>query len=66
MPTVEFTRRADRPVGDQLADMRRWLDDSGIRATDLQARILHGSVTFTATFQHPADAERFVKEFAES
>lgn len=63
MPTVELTRRADRPVGDQLAEIRRWLDDNGIRATELHARILHGGVTFTATFKQAGDAQRFLREF---
>ena len=65
MPTVEFTGRADRAVGDQLADMRHWVDDQGIQPSDLQARVLHARVTFTATFAQTADAERFLREFAE-
>ena len=65
MRTVEFTGRADRSVGEQVAEMRRWLDDKGIRVTDLKARVLHARVTFTGDFEQAADAERFLKEFDE-
>ena len=66
MATVEFTGLPDQPIGDQVAKMRRWLDENGVQATDVQARILHARVTFTATFAQPADAQRFLKEFGEA
>ena len=65
MTTVEFTGRAERAVGDQLADMRQWLNEQGFQPSDLQARVLHARVTFTATFAQRADAERFMREFTE-
>ena len=41
MRSIEVTRAADQFVAEQLAEMRRWLDREGIRATDLYAvRIL--------------------------
>ena len=44
--------------------MRRWLDDAGIRITDLHAvRILKGRVTYSATFERAADADRFLRAF---
>jgi hypothetical protein len=46
--------------------MRRWLDDAGIRITDLHAvRILKGRVTYSATFERAADADRFVGAFGD-
>ena len=43
MRSVEITRAGDRAVGDQLTEMRRWLDREGIRISILQAvRILKG------------------------
>jgi hypothetical protein len=67
MQRVEVTRVADSSVSDQLAEMRRWLDAVGIQASDLQpVRILTGRVIFGATtFQATADADRFIREFAD-
>jgi hypothetical protein len=66
MRSVEITRAGDRSISDQLGEMRRWLDDAGIRATDLHAvRILRSRVTFSATFERGADAERFLRAFGD-
>jgi hypothetical protein len=46
--------------------MQRWLTDAGIKATNLSVvRILKGRVIFRATFERPADAERFAQAFDE-
>jgi hypothetical protein len=64
MRGVEFTRAGDLSIADQLGGMRRWLDDAGIRATDLHAvRILKGRVTYSATFERAVDADRFLQAF---
>jgi hypothetical protein len=64
MRSIEVTRAGDRSVTDQLAEMRRWLDRQGVRATDLHAvRILAGRVTFSAVFERAADADRFRRAF---
>ena len=61
MRSVEITRAGDQWIEDQLGGMRSWLDREGIRVTDLHAvRILNARVTFTATFERAADADRFV------
>jgi hypothetical protein len=66
MRSVEFTRAGDQSIADQLSGMRRWLDDAGIRITDLHAvRILKGRVTYSATFERAADADRFVGAFGD-
>jgi hypothetical protein len=66
MRSVEITRSGALSVADHLTDMQRWLDHTGIRATDLQAaRILGGRVTFTATFQQAVDADRFLRAFGD-
>jgi hypothetical protein len=64
MRSVEITRAGDRAVGDQLTEMRRWLDREGIRISILQAvRILRGRVTFNAIFEQEMDADRFLRAF---
>ena len=66
MRSIEITRSGDQSIEDQLDEMRRWLGDAGIRATDLRAmRILRGRVTFSATFEETADAGRFRKAFGD-
>jgi hypothetical protein len=64
MPSIEVTRRANLSTGDQLAEMRAWLDREGIRVADLRPlRILHGRAIFGATFVQSSDAERFREAF---
>lgn len=66
MRSVEITRSGALSVADHLAEMQRWLDRAGIRATDLHAAcILKGRVTFRATFAQAIDADRFLRAFAE-
>ena len=66
MRSVEVTRAGNRSVADQLAEMRRWLDREGVRVTDLRAvRVLKGRVTFSATFERAADADRFRETFGD-
>jgi hypothetical protein len=61
---VEVTRAGDWSISDQLGDMRRWLDRESIRVTDLHAvRILKARVTYTATCEQAADADRFFRAF---
>jgi hypothetical protein len=67
MPSIEVIRAANRPIADQIDEMRRWLDREGIRASDLHAvRILGGRVTFNATFKHAGDADRFIRKFGDT
>jgi hypothetical protein len=66
MRSVEITRAGDQSIEDQLGGMRSWLDREGIRVTDLHAvRILNARVTFTATFERAAEADRFVGAFGD-
>jgi hypothetical protein len=66
MRSVEITRAGDQSIEDQLGGMRSWLDREGIRVIDLRAvRILNARVTFTATFERAADADRFVGAFGD-
>ena len=66
MQSVEITRAGDLSIADQLVGMRRWLDDAGIPATDLRAvHILRSRVTFSATFERAADADRFLRAFSD-
>ena len=66
MRSVEITRAGDQSIADQLVGMRRWLDDAGIPATDLRAvRILKARVTYGATFERAADADRFLRAFGD-
>jgi hypothetical protein len=66
MRSVEITRAGDQSISEQLGGMRQWLDDAGIRATDLRAvRILKGRVIYSATFEQAADADRFVGAFGD-
>ena len=66
MRNVTITRAGDQSISDQLDEMQHWLGREGIRATDLRAvRILKGRVTFSATFEQEADADRFIKEFGD-
>jgi hypothetical protein len=66
MRIVEITRAGDQSVGEQLAEMRCWLDREGIQATDLNAvRVLKLRVTYSATFQDAMDADRFVQAFGD-
>jgi hypothetical protein len=66
MRIVEITRAGDQSVGEQLAEMRCWLDREGIHATDLNAvRVLKLRVTYSATFQDAMDADRFVQAFGD-
>ena len=61
---IEVTRAADQSIAEQLAEMQRWLDQEGIRATDLHAvRVLNLRVTYRATFRNATDANRFVQMF---
>jgi len=62
MRSVEITRAGDRSIFDQLVEMRSWLAEVGIRITDLRSvRILNSRVTYSATFEQAADAERFLQ-----
>jgi hypothetical protein len=66
MRSVAITRAGDQSIADQLCGMRRWLDDAGIRITDLHAvRILKGRVTYSATFERAADADLFLRAFGD-
>ena len=66
MRTVKVTPAGDRSISDQLSEMRRWLDREDIRVTDLHAvRILKARVTYSATFEHSTDADRFVGAFGD-
>ncbi len=66
MQAVEVTRAGDLTVSDQLAEMQQWLDAERIRASDLHAvRIMRGRITFGATFQNAADADRFIRAFGD-
>jgi hypothetical protein len=67
MRSVEITRPGDRSVADHLADMESWLERAGIRGTELRpVHILHGRVVFSATFQEPPDADRFLHAFGDA
>ena len=67
MRSIEVIRAANQPIADQLTEMRRWLDREGIQASGLEAvRVLGGRVTFSATFERAADADRFVRAFADT
>ena len=64
MRSVEITRTGALSVADHLAEMRSWLKREGIQEINLYAaRILHGRVTFSATFKQAAEADRFVRTF---
>jgi hypothetical protein len=66
MRSAEVTRAGDRSISDQLDEMRRCFDGAGIRAADLHAvRILKARVTFSATFEQAADADRFGGAFGD-
>jgi hypothetical protein len=66
MRSVEVTRAGDLSIWDQIGEMRRWLDDAGIRATDLHAvHVSRGRVTFSTTFEQAADANRFLRAFGD-
>ena len=66
MRSVEITRAGDQSIAAQLSGMRRWLDDAGIRITDLHAvRILKGRVKYSPTFEQAADADRFLRAFGD-
>jgi hypothetical protein len=64
MRSVEITRAGDLSVADHLAEMRSWLERKGIQETNLHAvRVLNGRVTFSATFNQAAEADRFIRAF---
>ena len=66
MQTIEVTRDGNLSIGDQIAEMRRWLDSAGSVVSALQAvRILNARVTFRITFETSLDAARFINEFGE-
>lgn len=64
MYTVEITRDGDAPVLDQLAEMRQWLRQAGIKALELEAvSIVKARASFRATFASEEEAERFRRRF---
>ncbi len=64
MRTVEITRDGNAPVLDQLAEMRQWLRQMGIKALELEAvRIVKARVSFRARFATDDEAERFCRRF---
>ena len=66
MRIVEISQPGNVTASQRLYQMRQWLDDAGIQPTRVHAvRILKGRVTFSATFDLAADAERFVQAFAD-
>jgi hypothetical protein len=66
MKTVQITRDGDQSITEQLAGMHRWLEQQGIAATDLHAlQIVRGRVTYSGTFEHALDADRFVSAFGD-
>jgi len=66
MWSVQITRLADQAVGDQLAEMRRWLAREGIQPFELRAvRIQSTRFTYSATFADAAAAHRFFRRFSD-
>jgi hypothetical protein len=63
---VQVSRAGSTSVSEQLDEMHRWLDSEGIRVGDLHAvRILARRITFQATFQDRAEADRFIRVFGD-
>lgn len=64
MRTVEIIRDGNAPVLDQLAEMRHWLHQAGIKTLELEAvSIVKARASFRATFLTDEDAERFRRRF---
>jgi hypothetical protein len=64
MRSVEITRAGNLSVADHLAEIRGWLSRASIQATDLQAvQLLHGRITFSATFEQADEADHFLRAF---
>ena len=64
MRTVEITRDGNAPVLDQLAEMRQWLRQMGIKALELEAvSIIKARASFRASFATDDDAEHFRRRF---
>lgn len=62
---VKVIRAADVPIGVQLEEMRCWLDDQKIQATDLVSQIVKGRAIFEANFRNSMDADRFIRAFGD-
>lgn len=64
MRTVEITRTGDAAILDQVAEMRGWLREAGIKPVELEPmRIMNARVRFRASFANAEDAERFRRRF---